>query len=448
VVVFYYLHAIKGLILAKKTYVLDTNVYLTDAESLMSFSNNDILIPLKVLDEIDKHKKRQDSVGAQARSTIRKLDQLRAKGNLSKGVRLATGKGIVKVKSYNPLCLPDDLDLDDPDNQIIATALSEMEANKSRKVVVVSRDINMRVKCDALAILTEDYQVEQVVAKSDDLYSGLCEVLVDDQIIDNFYEDKPVHLDDKIKLCPHQFVMMISNSNPKKSALAKFVNKNSPLSKILNPSAWDTKPRNKEQQFALNLLMDPQIPVVSLIGKAGSGKTLLALAAGLEQTLGSNPVYKKVVVTKPVEPVGKDIGFLPGTLEEKMLPWLAPIQDNLQFLMGDDRMTLDMYQEKGRIEIEAMTFIRGRSISNAFIVIDEVQNMTQHEIKTVLTRVGEGTKIVLTGDIEQIDNVYIDATNNGLSYVVERLKDESITGHITLLKGERSKVATIAALKL
>lgn len=447
-VVFYYLHTIKGLILAKKTYVLDTNVYLTDAESLMSFSNNDILIPLKVLDEIDKHKKRQDSVGAQARSTIRKLDQLRAKGNLSKGVRLATGKGIVKVKSYNPLCLPDDLDLDDPDNQIIATALSEMEANKSRKVVVVSRDINMRVKCDALAILTEDYQVEQVVAKSDDLYSGLCEVLVDDQIIDNFYEDKPVHLDEKIKLCPHQFVMMISNSNPKKSALAKFVNQNSPLTKVLNPSAWDTRPRNKEQQFALNLLMDPQIPVVSLIGKAGSGKTLLALAAGLEQTLGNSPVYKKVVVTKPVEPVGKDIGFLPGTLEEKMLPWLAPIQDNLQFLMGDDRMTLDMYQEKGRIEIEAMTFIRGRSISNAFIVIDEVQNMTQHEIKTVLTRVGEGTKIVLTGDIEQIDNVYIDATNNGLSYVIERLKDESITGHITLLKGERSKVATIAALKL
>ena len=434
--------------MAKKTYVLDTNVYLTDAESIVAFTNNDILVPLKVLDEIDKHKKRQDSVGAQARSTIRKLDQLRAKGNLSKGVRLATGKGIIKVKSYNPLCLPDDLDLEDPDNQIIATALSEMEENKSRKVVVVSRDINMRVKCDALGILTEDYQVEQVVAKSDDLYSGLCEILVDDQVIDNFYDDKPIHLGDKVSLCPHQFVMMISNSNPKKSALAKYVNNNEPLKKILNPSAWDTKPRNKEQQFALNLLMDPQIPVVSLIGKAGSGKTLLALAAGLEQTIGTNAVYKKVVVTKPVEPMGKDIGFLPGTLEEKMLPWLAPIQDNLQFLMGDDKMTLDMYQEKGRIEIEAMTFIRGRSISNAFIVIDEVQNMTQHEIKTVLTRVGEGTKIVLTGDIEQIDNVYIDATNNGLSYVIERLKDESITGHITLLKGERSKVATIAALKL
>jgi PhoH-like ATPase len=194
--------------------------------------------------------------------------------------------------------------------------------------------------------------------------------------------------------------------------------------------------------------MDPAIPLVSLVGKAGSGKTLLALAAGLEQTFGPNPIYNKIVVTKPVEPVGKDIGFLPGTLEEKMLPWLAPIQDNLQFLMGNDKVTLDMYMEEGRIEVEAMTYIRGRSISNSFIVIDEVQNMTQHEIKTVLTRVGEGTKIILTGDIEQIDNVYIDATNNGLSYVVEKLKIEDISGHITLTKGERSKVATIASNRL
>lgn len=436
--------------MAKKTYVLDTNVYLTDSESITSFNNNDILVPLKVLDEIDKHKKRQDSVGAQARSTIRNLDQLRTKGNLSKGVRLARGKGIIKVKGYNPLCLPDDLELEDSDNQIIATALSEMEENKNRKVVVVSRDINMRVKCDALGILTEDYQVEQVVARSDDLYSGTAEILVDDQVVENFYEDKPVVLEDNQStgLCPNQFVMLISNSNSKKTALAKFRDKLSKLEKVGKTAIWNTKARNKEQQFALDLLMDPEVPVVSLIGKAGSGKTLLALAAGLEQTLGATSRYKKIVVTKPVEPVGKDIGFLPGTLEEKMLPWLAPIQDNLQFLMGDDRMTLDMYQEKGQIEIEAMTFIRGRSISNAFIVIDEVQNMTQHEIKTVLTRVGEGTKIVLTGDIEQIDNVYIDATNNGLSYVVERLKQENIAGHITLMKGERSKVATIAALKL
>ena len=436
--------------MAKKTYVLDTNVYLTESNSISSFLNNDILIPLKVLDEIDKHKKRPDSVGVQARNTIRTLDQLRDKGNLYKGVRLGKGKGIVKVRSYNPLCLPDDLDLEDSDNQIIATALTEMEENKTRKVVVVSRDINMRVKCDALGILTEDYHVEQVVAKSDDLYSGICEILVDDQVIEDFYGDKEVHLSEQQEsaLYPNQFIMLISSSNSKKTALARYKNKFSGLLKVPNTIAWQTKARNKEQQFALNLLMDPDVPVVSLIGKAGSGKTLLALAAGLEQTLGSTSTYKKIVVTKPVEPVGKDIGFLPGSLEEKMLPWLAPIQDNLQFLMGDDRMTLDLYQEKGQIEVEAMTFIRGRSISNAFIVIDEVQNMTQHEIKTVLTRVGEGTKIVLTGDIEQIDNVYIDATNNGLSYVVERLKQEDITGHVTLMKGERSTVATIAAQKL
>lgn len=436
--------------MAKKTYVLDTNVYLTESNSISSFLNNDILIPLKVLDEIDKHKKRPDSVGVQARNTIRALDQLRDKGNLYKGVRLGKGKGIIKVRSYNPLCLPDDLDLEDSDNQIIATALTEMEENKTRKVVVVSRDINMRVKCDALGILTEDYHVEQVVAKSDDLYSGISEILVDDQVIEDFYGEKEVHLSEAQEkiLYPNQFIMLISSSNSKKTALARYKNKFAGLQKVPNTIAWQTKARNKEQQFALNLLMDPDVPVVSLIGKAGSGKTLLALAAGLEQTLGSTSTYKKIVVTKPVEPVGKDIGFLPGSLEEKMLPWLAPIQDNLQFLMGDDRMTLDMYQEKGQIEVEAMTFIRGRSISNAFIVIDEVQNMTQHEIKTVLTRVGEGTKIVLTGDIEQIDNVYIDATNNGLSYVVERLKQEDITGHVTLMKGERSKVATIAAQKL
>ena len=342
--------------------------------------------------------------------------------------------------------------MEDPDNQIIATALSEQEvAPKSRKLVVVSRDINMRVKCDALGLLTEDYNAEQVVDHAEGLYTGRAEILVDEQDVDRFYAGEELWVDpEEQALCPNQFIMLISNSNDKKTALAKFDSYNKPLQKIVksNKKIWGTEPRNKEQQFAFELLLDPAIPVVSLVGKAGSGKTLLALASGLEQTFGKDAMYRKIVVTKPVEPVGKDIGFLPGSMEDKMLPWLAPIQDNLQFLMGDDKATLELYMEKGQIEVEAMTFIRGRSISNAFIVIDEVQNMTQHEIKTVLTRVGEGTKIVLTGDIEQIDNVYIDATNNGLSYVVERLKDEQITGHVTLLKGERSKVATIAATKL
>ena len=437
--------------MAKKTYVLDTSVYLTDSNCINTFANNDIVIPLKVLEEIDKHKKRQDSVGSQARAIIRKLDKLRDKGSLSKGVRIERGLGIVRVSSYNPLCLPDDLDLEDSDNQIIATALSELDQSpKSRKVVVVSRDINMRVKCDSLGLLTEDYNAEQVVESSEGLYTGRSEILVDEQDIDKFYNGEKIWIcKEDATLYPNQFVMLISNSNEKKTALARFVDYNSPLKQINSSTKriWSTSARNKEQQFALELLMDPDIPVVSLVGKAGSGKTLLALAAGLEQTFQTK-IYKKIVVTKPVEPVGKDIGFLPGSMEEKMMPWLAPIQDNLQFLMGNDKATLEMYMEKGEIEVEAMTFIRGRSIANAFIVIDEVQNMTQHEIKTVLTRVGEGTKIVLTGDIEQIDNVYIDATNNGLSYVVERLKDETITGHVTLRKGERSKVATIAATKL
>lgn len=439
--------------MAKKTYLLDTSVYLTDSNCINSFGNNDIIIPLKVLEEIDNNKKRQDSAGSQARAIIRKLDALRSKGSLAKGVRIDKGLGIARVRSYNPLLMPDDLDLEDSDNQIIATALSEQEDTtvKSRKIVVVSRDINMRVKCDALGLLTEDYQAEQVVINANGLYTGIAEILIDEQIVDRFYSGEEVVLSaEEYKLYPNQFVMLISNSNDKKTALAKFKDHYTPLKKILkgNHNVWSTSPRNKEQQFAFDLLLDPAVPVVSLVGKAGSGKTLLALAAGLEQTFGKNSAYKKIVVTKPVEPVGKDIGFLPGTMEDKMLPWLAPIQDNLQFLMGDDKATLELYMEKGQIEVEAMTFIRGRSISNAFIVIDEVQNMTQHEIKTVLTRVGEGTKIVLTGDIEQIDNVYIDATNNGLSYVVERLKEEQITGHVTLLKGERSQVATIAATKL
>ena len=437
--------------MAKKTYVLDTSVYLTDANCINSFKNNDIVIPLKVLDEIDKHKTRQDAVGTHSRNLIRKLDTLRAKSNLSKGVRIAKGKGVLTVKSYNPFALPDDLDLEDSDNQIIATALSEKTANPNRPVIVVSRDINMRVKCDALGLPAEDYNVEQVVEQAEGLYTGMMTHLVDDEVLDEFYETGTLPVS-KTDICswPNQFVMLISNFNDKKTALGKFKNYNTPITKVqqLQSKVWGVKSRNKEQTYALNLLLDPEVSIVTLVGKAGSGKTLLALAAGLQQTFGEGALYKKIVVTKPVEPVGKDIGFLPGTLEEKMLPWLAPIQDNLQYLMGNDKMTLDMYVEEGKIEVEAMTYIRGRSIANAYIVIDEAQNLTQHEIKTVLTRVGEGTKVILTGDIEQIDNVYIDATNNGLSYVVEKLKEEDLSGHVTLLKGERSKVATIAALKL
>ena len=433
----------------KEIFVLDTNVLLTDSNCIFNFCDGDIAIPLKVLDEIDKHKKRQDSVGVHARNIIRKLDELRELGNLFNGVELEGGK--IYVKGFDPYKLPDDLDVENPDNQIIATALSLKESEKNSNIVLVSRDINMRVKCDALGIECADYSNDQVVDDIEGLYTGLAQHLVDDQIIDSIYKDEKIHLDEEdVKLEPNQFLMLISNSNDKKTALVRFIGYDSPLKKIdsYKKGVWGVRPKNKEQNFALDLLMNQDIPLVTIIGKAGSGKTLLALAAGLQQCFGETAndcKYSRVIVTKPVEPVGKDIGFLPGSMEEKMLPWLAPIQDNLKNLMGNDKITLDMYMDEGKIEIEAMTFIRGRSIANAFIIIDEAQNMTKHEIKTVLTRVGEGTKIILTGDIEQIDNVYLDETTNGLTYVIDRFKEQSSSGHITLVKGERSKVATLAS---
>ena len=435
--------------MSKEIFVLDTNVFLTDSNCIFNFNEGDIAIPLKVLDEIDKHKKRQDSVGVHARNIIRRLDDLREQGNLFNGVDLEGGK--IYVKGFDPYKLPDDLAGEHPDNQIIATALSLKETEKESKVILVSRDINMRVKCDALGIDCADYSNDQVVDDIEGLYTGLAQHLVDDQIVDSVYKDEKVFLDeDDIKVEPNQFVMLISNSNDKKTALVRFIGYDSPVKKIdsYKKGIWGVRPKNKEQNFALDLLMNADIPLVTIIGKAGSGKTLLALAAGLQQCFGetaNDRNYSRVIVTKPVEPVGKDIGFLPGTMEEKMLPWLAPIQDNLKNLMGNDKITLDMYMDEGKIEIEAMTFIRGRSIANAFIIIDEAQNMTKHEIKTVLNRVGEGTKIVLTGDIEQIDNVYLDETTNGLTYVIDRFKEQNSSGHITLVKGERSKVATLAS---
>ena len=444
----------------KKTYVLDTSVYLTDFTSIYSFNNHDIVIPLKVLEEIDNHKKRQDVVGSNARRIIRILDDLRDKGSLQKGVRLGKGKGILSVRGYEDSVLPEEFPTNLPDNQIIATALSEKQKAPNRKVILVSRDINMRVKCDALGILTEDYVLGKIVKSAGEVFTGMTKHLVDDAVIDQFYEGEEIFLDEQdIYLMPNQFVMLVSNSNDKKSALARFYDYGKALKRMngdWKDGIWGVIPRNKEQQFAFEMLMDPNVEVVSLVGKAGSGKTLCALAAGIEQILkparkkndedtSGKHTYSRLIVTRPVQPLGKDIGYLPGTMEEKMAPWLMPIQDNLQYLLGDDKATLDMYMNDGIIEIEALTYIRGRSISNAFIIVDEAQNLTKHELKTIITRVGEGTKIILTGDIEQIDNIYVDETSNGLTYAVERLKKHDITGHVTLTKGERSKVATLAS---
>ena len=434
----------------KKIFVLDTSVCLANANAVYSFGKEDVYIPLKVLEEVDKHKNRQDGVGQNARSFIKILDELRERGSLQEGVRLQKGKGLLRSVALTPSAFPVDLDLNVPDHVIIATAFGVAKLNEDKKIVVVSRDINMRVICDSIGLGSEGYDANQVISSSSELYSGFADIVVDDEFIERLYEGELMQLEDKQakNLFPHQFLTLISNKNANKTALARFINKESPLRRLPEFKGRNQiqgiEARNREQSFAMDLLMDPAIPIVTLVGKAGSGKTLTAIAAGMEQMLKKS-VYTRLIVSRPVQPMGRDIGFLPGTMEEKMLPWLSPIQDNLQFLLGNDKAMLTEYMARGQIEIEALTYIRGRSIAKAFMVIDEAQNLSAHELKTIVTRVGENTKIVLTGDIEQIDNVYVNDTSNGLAYAVEKFKETQLAGHVSLVKGERSAVATLAA---
>jgi len=440
--------------MTKKTYVLDTSVYLTDWRAIYSYGKNDIAIPLIVLEEIDKHKKRPNGVGVNARSLIRTLDELREKGNFQKGVRIQKGAGLIFTKSPDLSQLPVGYKHDIADHQIIATALTLKTENPNRKVILVSNDINLRIKCDAIGVTAESYKPENVIKEFSELYTGFTQLLVDDQIIDRYYNGEKIFVEDatdKNELLPNQFVMLVSSSNEKKTALVRYTSSLLPFRKVIEhkaESGWGITPKNKEQNFALELLSDPEIPIVSLVGKAGSGKTLCAIAAGLQQVMSRDATYSRLIISRPVMPMGKDLGYLPGTIEEKMAPWMAPVQDNLRFLFGDDKLMLNEYMDKGIIELEALTYIRGRSIQQAFIVVDECQNLTRHEIKTILTRVGNGTKIVLTGDIEQIDNVNIDEASNGLTYAIEKLKHYDVSGHITFTKGCRSKVATISSTAL
>ena len=444
--------------MAKKNLIIDTNVFLSDSECFEKFENNDLFIPIKVLEELDKHKTRQDSVGFHARQAIRRFDALRVSGSLSKGVRLGKGLGVLRfVKAGENALeeLPKGLSHKSSDNLILAAAMAIKAESPKRKTIVVSQDVNMRVIADALGLLTEDYVSSQVVASRDVIYEGFSKFLVDDFMVDEFYDHQDVWLYEEdaleqgIVLYLNQYVMLVSVENEKKTAIARFSGWSNPIKPIARRDdtfSWGIKPRNKEQKCGLDMLMNDDIPFVSMIGRAGSGKTLMAMAAGLEQVLGlEKGRYNRIIISRPVQPLGKDIGFLPGTMEEKMAPWMKPIFDNMQYIMGSDRTMLDLYLEKGVIEIDAITYIRGRSISNAYVIIDEAQNLTAHEVKTILTRIGENTKIVLTGDIEQIDNVYTNETSNGLTYAIEKFKESPLSGHITFKKGERSKLATEAS---
>jgi PhoH-like ATPase len=339
------------------------------------------------------------------------------------------------------------MDTGDSDNKIIAITLKlKIEG---RDVAVISRDLNMRVKCDSFGIECYDYQPQQAVDSVESLYDGAAEIIVEDNVVEDFYANGAIYLPkQKEKLYPNHFLVLKSSKDDKKSAICRFTDYDEPLKKVYTyKDIWGLSAKNKEQKYAMDLLFDKDVHILSLTGKAGTGKTLIAAACGLEQVLRSTKSqggYDKLIITRPVQPMGRDIGFLPGTLEEKMMPWIAPLRDNLEYLFGD-KTALDMQMEQGIIEIEAMTYIRGRSISNAFMIVDEAQNLTTHELKTIITRVGHGTKLVLTGDVQQIDNSYVDAVSNGLTYAVEKFKDYKISGHVTLHKGERSKLATLAA---
>lgn len=431
----------------KKTFCLDTNVFLYDPRAIFSFEDNDIVIPLVVLEEIDRQKNRRfDDAGRNARTTNRILDDLRKEGDLTKGVMLPGGGLIRIVKSrYNANKMPAELDPDVTDNFIISTVLDLADEVKG-PVMLITKDISMRIKCDMLGVPCDDYLKHRVAGRTELVYGGLQVVTTTQGCVDMFFNERGIELKDlgqTIDLQPNEFVVLKNGGSS--SGLARFQDG------VLHPivkykDIWGLKPRNKEQQFALDILMDTNISLVSLLGPAGTGKTLLAIAAGIKQVF-EDSAYKKLIITRPIQPLGRDIGYLPGTKEEKMAPWVQPVVDNLEHLFGCSKKgdNLDMYFEKGLIEVEAITYIRGRSIPNSFIVIDEAQNLSVHELKTIITRVGEGTKIVLTGDIEQIDNDLIDAVSNGLTYAVEKFKTHDIAGHITMIKGERSSLATLAA---
>ena len=441
--------------MASQIYIIDTSVCLTDSSCIYHYGKADIVIPMKVLEEIDKHKKRQDSVGSNARSIIREFDLLRERGSLQNGVSLGEGKGTLTVARVPVDEVPADLNKSDPDHIIMTAALIKQKQHDDSQITLVSRDINMRVMTDSLGLKSEDYVQNQIIEVRTDLYTGYENVMVSDWNIDDLYSNGSLSvesLDLGYKLEENESVMLYSDQNEKKTVLCR--HKKGKLAKVVDinkKGVWGVKPRNKEQVFAFDLLLDPNISLVSLVGRAGSGKTLMAIAAGISQTIhdpfktGEEPIYNRLVISRPIQPMGKDIGYLPGTMEEKMHPWLKPIQDNLQYILGNDKATLEEYMDKGIIEVEALTYIRGRSIANAYIIIDEAQNLTVHEIKTILTRVGDNTKIILTGDVEQIDNIYVDETSNGLVHTVERFKEHDIAGHITLLKGERSRLATLAS---
>ncbi|QMV40401.1 PhoH family protein [Cohnella cholangitidis] len=442
----------------RKIYVLDTNVLLHDPLSLFAFEDNEVIIPSVVLEEIDSKKRLADEIGRNARNISRELDSMRTLGQLHNGVTLPSG-GLLKVEmNHRRFVRVQELFGEmTNDNRILAVALNyhleEQESADPRPVIIVSKDVLVRVKADVLGIIAQDYLSDQTVSISDQ-YSGHMTLHVHPSVIDEFYSTRFLGVNQlgiKVTLHPNEFVILRDELGTSKSALLKVTpdgNRLEPLH-MSNDPVWGITARNAQQRMALELLLNDDIPLVTLTGRAGTGKTLITLAAGLMKVEDEHR-FKKLLIARPVVPMGKDIGYLPGEKEEKLRPWMQPIYDNLEFLFdtkkaGDlDKILMGM----GSIQVEALTYIRGRSIPGQFIIIDEAQNLSKHEVKTIVSRVGENSKIVLLGDPEQIDHPYLDSQSNGLTYLVERFKEEGISGHVTLEKGERSRLAQLATERL
>ncbi len=471
-----------------KHFVLDTNVLLHNPNALFVFKEHHVVIPFTVIEELDKLKRMNDDVGRNARECIRHLDRLRGAGGggkLIEGVRWgdrsptigqsassgpngATGDVRIDVGEH---VRPSVLSHDTPDNRIIAVAWSLHAAGK--RAVFVSKDLNARIKSDALGVRTEDFENQKVDAER--LYTGFLECSADGALIDELYAERMLALD-RVKealkgttaegetyerpVISNQFIIMRDSGDEGHTGLARRLADTDHLIPVNQPRKpiYGILPRNVQQTMAFDLLMDDEVRLVTLLGSAGTGKTLLAVAAGMAKVFNEER-YEKLLVARPIMPLGRDIGYLPGDKDEKLGAWMQPIFDNLTYLMSargvsgamqpSDSQSTEMKIRKlmadGKLVLEPLTYIRGRSIPHQFMIVDEAQNLTPHEIKTIVSRVGEGTKVVLTGDIQQIDNPYLDQSSNGLSYLIEKMKGLSVVGHVSLAKSERSELASLAA---
>ncbi|MCX6896234.1 MAG: PhoH family protein [Verrucomicrobia bacterium] len=430
-----------------KNYILDTNVLLHDPNSLLSFTDNNVLIPIEVIEEIDRFKRESTELGQNARTVSRMLDGFRGEGRLSEGVKLPNG-GKLKIAFHKNGEGANGFSSHTVDNRILALAAGVQKAQPKNPAILVSKDINLRIKADALGLLAEDYETDRVFIT--DLYTGMAEIAVSAEKMAAFRADGELELNGGKTYFPNEYVALTDETNPKRSALTKVDATGKKLVPIFDcrEGVWGIKPRNREQHFAFDALLDDRVKLVTLMGKAGTGKTLIAMAAGLKRTVLDRE-FRRLVVARPTISMGKELGFLPGSLDEKLAPWMQPIHDALEMLsdlnMGHDHRRSADLMRSGSIVVEALSYIRGRSIANQFMIIDEAQNLTPLEAKTIVTRVGTGTKIIFTGDPYQIDNPYVDSSSNGFNYIVSKFKGEALAAHIELQKGERSELAEIAA---